>query len=102
MGSLHFLVFDRGTFWVLPLTDFCTVKSARAYLFLQSVKMNYFCSGPISVDPICPQPKVSALTEMTLIPKEAKYVINAFLQQDSGGFTCLTSRLIQALFESDE
>merc|ERR1719253_1863141 len=26
--------------------------------------------------------QVSALTEMTLIPKEAKYVINAFLQQD--------------------
>ena len=46
---------DRGTFWVLPLTYFYLPKSARAYLFPQSVKNHYFCSGPISVDPICPQ-----------------------------------------------
>ena len=26
--------------------------------FFQSVKIHYFCSGPISVDPICPQPNV--------------------------------------------
>ena len=32
-------------------------KSDRAYLFPQSVKNHYFCSGPISVDPICPQPR---------------------------------------------
>ena len=75
---------------MLPLTCFYIPKSARAYLFHESVKISYFCSGPISIDPICPQPKVSALTEMTLIPKEAKYVINAFLQQDSWGTTCLT------------
>ena len=25
--------FDRGTFWVLPLTYFCLPQSARAYLF---------------------------------------------------------------------
>ena len=31
---------------------------AGAYLFPQSVKLHYFCSGPISVDPICPQPSV--------------------------------------------
>ena len=46
MGSLQFVIlFDRGTFGVLPLT----------YLFPQSVKINYFCSGPINVDPTCPQ-----------------------------------------------
>ena len=50
--------FDRGTFWVLRLTYFCLPKSARAYLFPQSVKIDYFCGGPISVDPICPQPDV--------------------------------------------
>ena len=50
------MFFDRGTFWVLLLTYFYLPKSARAYLFPQSVKINYFCSGPISVDPICPQP----------------------------------------------
>ena len=31
-------------------------KSARAYLFPQSLKNNYVCCGPISVDPVCPQP----------------------------------------------
>ena len=36
-----FMFFDRGTFWVLPLTYFCLPKSARAYLFPQSVKINY-------------------------------------------------------------
>ena len=35
-----------------------TFISSRAYLFPQSVKMHYFCSGPISVDPICPQPNL--------------------------------------------
>ena len=45
------------TFWVLPLTFVYFPESARAYLFPQSVKKHYFCSGPISVDPICPQPR---------------------------------------------
>ena len=47
---------DRGTFWVFPLTYFYIPKSARAYLFPQSVNIPYFCSGSISVDPICRQP----------------------------------------------
>ena len=49
--------FDRGTFWVLPSTYLYLPKSARAYLFPQSVKTHSFCSGPISVDPIRPQPR---------------------------------------------
>ena len=58
MGSLRISCsFDRGIFWVLPLTYFYIPRSARAYLFPQSVKINYFCRGPSSVDPICPQPK---------------------------------------------
>ena len=52
-----FMFFDRGTFWVLPLTYCCLPESARAYLFPQSVKNNDFRSGPVSVDPICPQPR---------------------------------------------
>ena len=52
--------FDRGTFWVLPLNYFYIPKHASAYLFPQSVKIHDFCSGPISVDPICPQPKAIA------------------------------------------
>ena len=51
-----FMFFDRGTFWVLPLTYYYFPKSARAYLFSKSVEIHYSCSGPISVDPICPQP----------------------------------------------
>ena len=50
---------DRGNFWVLPLTYFYLPKSARAHLLSQSVEIHYFCSGPISVDPICPQPRRS-------------------------------------------
>ena len=55
--TANFMLFDRGTFWVLSLTCFCLPKSARAYLFPQSVKVHYFCGGPISADPICPQPR---------------------------------------------
>ena len=55
--TANFMFFDRGTFWVLLLIYFHLPQSARAYLFPQSVKINYFSSGPISVGPICPQPK---------------------------------------------
>ena len=53
------VLFDRGTFFGLPLIYFYLPKSARAYLFPQSVRTHYFCSGPVCVDPICPQPRVS-------------------------------------------
>ena len=57
--TANLLFFDRGAFWVLPLTYFYLPKSARAHahLFRQSVKMCCFCSRPISVVPICPQPR---------------------------------------------
>ena len=54
--TANFMVFDRVASWVLPLTYFDIPKSVRAYLLPQSVRTRYFCSGPISVDPICPQP----------------------------------------------
>ena len=57
IGSLRISCFLTGTFWALPLTYFYIPKSARAYVFSQSVTFRYFCSGPISVDPICPQPR---------------------------------------------
>ena len=56
-ATVNFMFFDRGTFRVLPLTYFYLPKSARAYLFPQSVKIHDFCSGPISVDTIYPQPR---------------------------------------------
>ena len=49
--TANLMFFDRGTFGELPLTYVYLPKSARAYLSLQSAKMKYFCSGPISVDP---------------------------------------------------
>ena len=68
-GSLQVLcfLFDRGTFWVLPLTYLYLPKSARAYLFPQSVKTHYFRSGPISVDPIFPQPSYIRTTLVIVI-----------------------------------
>ena len=49
MGSLQMSVFfDRGTCWVLLLTYVYLPKRARAYLFPQSVKLDYLCSGPIN------------------------------------------------------
>ena len=62
MGSLEFLCFLTGTFGELPLTYFYLPKRARAYLLSQSVKIRYFCSGPISVDPIRPQRRTSSRT----------------------------------------
>ena len=59
--TANFMFFDGGTFWVLLLTYFHFPKSARAYLFPQSVEIPYFCSGPIGVDPICPQPRHSGV-----------------------------------------
>ena len=48
VAALVVVFFDRGTFWVLPLTYFHLPKRARAYLLPQSVKVPYFCSGPPS------------------------------------------------------
>ena len=59
MGSPQISCFLTGTFWVLTLTYFYLPKSAMAYLFPQSVEIHYFCSGPISVHPICPQPRAA-------------------------------------------
>ena len=57
-GHCKFRVFwQRGSFWVLRLTCFYLLKSAKAYLFPQSDKLHYFCSGPMSVDPICLRPR---------------------------------------------
>ena len=55
-GVTAYLGFFDGTVWVIPLIYVYIPKSASAYLFPQSDKIIDFCSGPISVDPICPQP----------------------------------------------
>ena len=54
--TANFMFLTEFVLGVLPLAYFYIPKSSRACLFPQSVKIHYFCSGPISVDPICPQP----------------------------------------------
>ena len=49
MRSLQMSCFLTGIFGVLPLTYFDIPRSARAYLFPQSVKNHCFCSGTILV-----------------------------------------------------
>ena len=44
--TANFMFFDRGIFWVLPLTYVYLPKSARAYLVPLSVEIHYFCSCP--------------------------------------------------------
>ena len=54
----NFMLFDRGTFWAFPLT--CVLLSShqcQGEPFSQAVKFVYFCSGPISVDLVSPQPR---------------------------------------------
>ena len=66
MGSASLQIpcfFTEGLLGVFPLTYFYHPKSARAHLFPQLVKNHNFCSGPISVDPICPQPRNSQSNE---------------------------------------
>ena len=73
MGSLQVSCFCyRGTFGVLPLTYFYLPKSARVYLFPQSVEIRYFRGGPVSVDPISPRPKVGGVRrpELALLRRQ--------------------------------
>ena len=60
--TANFMFLDRGTCWVLPLIYFYLPRSATAYLLPQSDQIHYFCGGPISVDPICPQPNNNQYT----------------------------------------
>ena len=46
-----FMLFDRGTFRVLPLTYLYLPKSARAYLFPQSVKIITSAVAPVVSTP---------------------------------------------------
>ena len=50
------MFFDRGTFWVLPSTYF--YQKCQGVPSFPICQIHYFCSGPISVDPICPQPEL--------------------------------------------
>ena len=52
--TVNFMFFDRGTFWVLPLTYFYLPKSARAYrtaYLFPSVKFVAFAAAPLVLTP---------------------------------------------------
>ena len=59
-------VFGRGTFWVLICQNLST-STNLAYLFPKPVRIHYFCSDPLSVDPICPQPSFTASLSSSLL-----------------------------------
>ena len=46
--TANFVSVDGGTFWALPLTYVYIPRSARAYLFPQSVKSVTFAAAPLS------------------------------------------------------
>ena len=57
MGPLRiFSCFYRGTFRA-PIFQNLSISVNFAFLFPQPAKTHYFSSGPIRVDPICPQTK---------------------------------------------
>ena len=64
--SAHVMFFDRGAFAVLPVNDAVIFPKVPWRTFFPKLsKVITFCSGPISVDPICPQPTVAG-QELTL------------------------------------
>ena len=76
--TANFVFLTEGFLGALPLTYFCIPKSARAYLLPQSIKMCYFCSGSISVDPMCPQPRDTGVS--TLFAKRYDVGCNVMLR----------------------
>ena len=61
--SLQHLCFLTGAFWV-PI---CQQSVNFACLVSQSLKRHYSCSGPIRVDPICPQPRAACALLLLLL-----------------------------------
>ena len=49
--TADFMFFDRGAFWVLPLTCFYLPKSARAYLFPNLSEFIPFAAAPLALIP---------------------------------------------------
>ena len=67
MGSLQnsYFILQRG-FLGTPVNLLLYYQKCQGVPFSQSVKAHYFCSGPISVDPICAQPNHQPADPRTL------------------------------------
>ena len=77
MGSLHILcLFDRGRDFLGSLVNLLlSSQKCQGVPFSPICQNGYFCSGPISVDPICPQP--------TGVCNKSKTFVRAFALQSS-------------------
>ena len=97
--TANLIFFDRGAFWAFPLAYFYLPKSARAYLFPQYVKLNYFCSGPISVDPTCPRPRSTPKSSKSepKSPKKGKKVSTLALFDPKPAKTTVTYDILAYL-----
>ena len=54
------MFFERGTFSGTPVNLLLSSQKCQAVPLPQSVKIRFFCSDLISLDPVCPQPRTSA------------------------------------------
>ena len=50
-GTAFVLLLD-----ILPLTCFLSPRTCQGVPFSPICQIHHFCSGPISADPVCPQP----------------------------------------------
>ena len=57
--TANFVFLTEGLLGYSRQPTFYLPRSASPYLFSPICQKYYFCSGPISADPICPQPSVA-------------------------------------------
>ena len=57
--TANLMLFDRGTFWVIPLTYFDLYKKCQGVPFSPVCQNSLPLQRPISVDIICPQPRLA-------------------------------------------
>ena len=67
-GVQSFAPLFLSTFWVLPLTYFDLPQSARAHIFPQSVKRNYFAAAPLVLTPFV-RNQVRPTTREHIVPQ---------------------------------
>ena len=62
----NFMFFDRD-FLGTPINLLLSSQKWQGVFFSQAVKIHYFCSGPMGVDPIRPQPRCSFVFRLSLV-----------------------------------
>ena len=97
MGSLQMLCFLTDL-WVTPVNLLLYSQKCQGVFFPQSDKINYFCSGHISVDPISPQPRgANERTPRRRAPRRGRRASVRLLRARAGAGLqeqCLISRRV--------